>query len=121
MAPGGRALPLGLAAFDGGPAEGGRSGLLAQEGICGGVRTLVQKADLLHGFDIAWRDAVLLQLRKAGLRGRWWLAAVASLSEERVRVRLGPLVGPLAVLLDFGVGQGKRAGVHLFGALVRAY
>ena len=85
-----------------------------------GLRTVVQKADLLHGFDVAWRDGVLLQLRRAGLRGRWWLAAAASLSEERVRVRVGPLVEQIATLLDFGVGQGRRGGVHMFSALVRA-
>ena len=84
-----------------------------------GLRALVLQADLQHGFDLAWRDAVRVQLRAAGLRGRWWLAADASLGAESVRVRIGPLVAPALALLEFGVGQGRRAGVHLFGALIR--
>ena len=84
-----------------------------------GLRTLVLQADLQHGFDLAWRDAVRVQLRAAGLVGRWWLAADASLGAESVRVRIGPLVAPAVALLEFGVGQGRRAGVHLFGALIR--
>ena len=68
---------------------------------------IIQKADLLHGFDMAWRDAVLVQLRRAGLRGRFWLAAGASAGEESVRLRPGPLVGPIRAFVGFGVGQGR--------------
>ena len=82
--------------------------------------TLLQKADLQYGFDLAWRDAVRLHLRYAGVRGRLWLVADAALGKDRLRVRLGPLIGHVATLLDFGIGQGRRSAVHQFGALIRA-
>ena len=42
-----------------------------------------------------------------------------ALETDHFRIRLGPLVGDLLTLSDFGIGQGKRAAVHLFGALVQ--
>ena len=44
----------------------------------------------------------------------------AALGPEAIRVRVGGVAGPAAELVGFGVGQGKRAGVHTFGALVQA-
>ena len=36
-----------------------------------------------------------------------------------MRVRLGHLVGHVAKLAEFSIGQGKRSGVHLFGVYTR--
>ena len=91
-----------------------------QMGCNAKIRTLLQKADLLHGHDLAWRDAIRLHLRRAGLRGRLWLAADAALGCDTIRVRLGSLVAPVAHLLDFGVGQGRRASTHNFSLLGKA-
>ena len=77
--------------------------------------TFLEKVDLLQGFDLAWRDGIRSCLVEAGLTGRLWLAADAALETDRVRVRVGPLVGSLVELTEFGIGQGKRAAVHLFG------
>ena len=35
--------------------------------------TLVQKADLMTGYDIAWRQGTLVHLAEAGVKGRDWL------------------------------------------------
>ena len=82
--------------------------------------TLLEKCDLLFGFDLAWRDGTRLHIGRAGVRGRMWLVADAAMDEDRFRVRLGPLVGALAVLRGVGIGQGRRSAVHQFGALVKA-
>ncbi|CAK0829238.1 unnamed protein product [Prorocentrum cordatum] len=85
-----------------------------------GLSTLVEKADLEHGYDLAWRDAVRVHLRRAGLGGHLWPVADAALGSETIRVRIGGIAGAAAVPTEFGVGQGRRAGVRMFGALVRA-
>ena len=74
----------------------------------------------MHGFDLAWRDAVRLHLGWAGVRGRFWLMADACMQSDFLRVRVGPLVGELVNLEGVGIGQGRRAAVQLFGVLVRA-
>ena len=84
-----------------------------------GLPVLLQKADLLHGFDLVWRDAVKVHLAQAGVKGKLWLYTDSSLQVERLRVRVGALVGEMASLTGFGVGQGGRAGVDLFSAMVR--
>ena len=66
---------------------------------------LLEKADLMHGFDLAWRDAVRLHLSLAGVVGRLWLVADACLQRDMLRVRIGPLVGDLVNLQDVGIGQ----------------
>ena len=66
--------------------------------------TLLEKCDLLFGFDLAWRDGTRLHIGRAGVRGRMWLVADAAMDEDRFRVRLGPLVGALAVLRGVGIG-----------------
>ena len=81
--------------------------------------SLLEKADLMYGFDLTWREAVRLHLGLAGVTGRMWLVADASLGSDPLRVRLGPLVGELVNLSDFGIGQGRRGAVHMFGTLVR--
>ena len=81
--------------------------------------TFVQKADLLHGFDLAWRDAIRLHVHEAGVSGRLWLFADSCLGTESLRVRMGPVVGDVVELLEFGVGQGRRTGPMFFQALVR--
>ena len=117
-----------LEEFAGAPQAGGRHDavlmaggllMLLQLRKAAGLRTLLAKADLMHGFDLAWRDAVRLGLWLAGVRGRWWVAADSSLGPEQVRVRLGALTAAAFVVVEFGVGQGRRAGIHLFGVLVR--
>ena len=85
-----------------------------------GLPTLLEKTDLMYGFDLAWRDAVRLHLGRAGIVGRLWLVADACMQNDFLRVRIGPLVGELANLQDVGVGQGRRAAVQLFGLLVRS-
>ena len=55
----------------------------------------------------------------AGVRGRAWLYLDGQLAGERVVVRLGGLMGELLHLLQVGLGQGRRSGVQLFGALTR--
>ena len=85
-----------------------------------GLPTLLEKADLMYGFDLAWRDAVRLHLGRAGIVGRLWLVADACMQNDFLRVRIGPLVGELANLQDVGIGQGRRAAVQLFGLLVRS-
>ena len=59
-------------------------------------------------------------LSEAGISGRLWLAADSALNFDLFRIRLGPVVGNLSQLSDFGIGQGKRAAVHLFGVLVKS-
>ena len=81
--------------------------------------TFVQKADLLHGFDLAWRDAIRIHVWRAGVMGRLWLFADSCLGAEQLRIRLGPVVGNVVELLEFGVGQGRRTGHAFFQALVR--
>jgi len=85
-----------------------------------GLPTLVFKADLMQGFDLTWRSGCLFHLWRAGVRGKDWLHMDATFSSDNFRVRLAHLVGPIRELTDFAVGQGKRAAVHLFGALTRA-
>ena len=41
------------------------------------------------------------------------------LGSDRLRVRVGPLVGLTHVLTDVGIVQGRRPAVHLFGVLMR--
>ena len=84
------------------------------------LQTLVEKIDLMQGFDLAWRDAVRLHLGFAGVKGRFWLMADACMQNDRLRLRVGPLIGELVNLKDVGIGQGRRAAVQLFGVLVRA-
>ena len=73
-----------------------------------GLATLLEKVDLLHGFDLAWRDAVRLHLARAGVRGRAWLVADASMDDDPLRVRIGPLIGEMVKLRDVGIGQGRQ-------------
>ena len=81
--------------------------------------SFILKADLLQGYDLAWKNAVLLHAYWAGVRGSYWLCLHASLTSDKSRVRLGPLVGNLIHLFQFGIGQGSRRAVHLFSALTR--
>ena len=81
--------------------------------------TFVVKADLLQGYDLAWKEAVLLHSKWAGVGGSFWLCLDASFSHDRLRVRLGPLLGRALLLLQAGIGQGGRRAVHLFNALTR--
>jgi hypothetical protein len=83
------------------------------------MHTFLEVADLLHGYDLAWRDGVRFNLRLAGVRGRLWLIADASLNTDNFRVRMGNLVSTLYSLRNVGIGQGRRSGVHQFGALTK--
>ena len=60
-----------------------------QARLAQGLPTLLEKADLLHGFDLAWRDAVLLHLHWAGISGRAWLVVDAAMASDKFRVRIG--------------------------------
>ena len=51
--------------------------------------------------------------------GRLWLFADSCLGTEQLRVRLGPIVGDIVELMDFGVGQGRRTEPVYFQALLR--
>ena len=84
-----------------------------------GLPTLLKKADLLQGFDLSWRSGCLVHLAHAQIQGRDWLLVDSNFSQDKVRVRLLNLVGPIHQLVEFAIGQGKRTSVHLFGALTR--
>ena len=81
--------------------------------------TALEVADLRHGYDLAWRDAVRLQVAKAGVGGRMWLILDDKLQVERFRVRVGLWVSAVNDLLG-RLAQGRRSSVHLFGALTQA-
>ena len=53
-----------------------------------GLPSLLQVADLRQGYELTWRDAVRVHLRRAGLTGRLWLVADASLRAGNMRIRL---------------------------------
>ena len=74
--------------------------------------TLIEKADLDSGFDRAWRDAVRVHLGRAGIVGRLWLMADSALAHDPFRIRVGPLVGELVLLQDYGLGQGRRGATQ---------
>ena len=82
--------------------------------------TYVLKADLLQGYDLAWKDAVALHCKWAGVTGSFWLSLQASLLQDVCQVRLGPLTGNLLHVVDAGLAQGGRRAVHLFSALTRS-
>ena len=82
--------------------------------------TYVLKADLLQGYDLAWKDAVALHCKLAGVTGSFWLTLQASLLQDVCQVRLGPLIGNLLHVVDAGLAQGGRRAVHLFSALTRS-
>ena len=81
--------------------------------------TYCLKADLLQGYDLAWKAAMLLHTRWAGIQGSFWLCLNSAIQQDSFRVRYGPLVGPTMLLLVAGLGQGGRRAVHLFAALAR--
>ena len=81
--------------------------------------TFCLKADLLQGYDLAWKSAMLLHTRWAGIRGSLWLCLDSAVQQDHFRIRYGPLVGPAILLITAGLGQGGRRAVHLFGALAR--
>ena len=81
--------------------------------------TYVEVADLFHGYELVWRDAVRLHVKWAGVGGRLWLVLDAGLQTEKFRLRVGSVVGEVAKLLHFSIGQGKRSGVHQFGVFTR--
>ena len=83
-----------------------------------GLPSLLQKADLLHGYDLVWRAAVKLGLWKAGVQGLQWLYADSALGLEAFRVRLSSVVGQLCYILEKGVGQGRVTGNALFAILL---
>lgn len=56
----------------------------------------------------------------AGLKGWQWLIPDIALGKELMRVRVGRMLGSLAVLEHNSIGQGKRSGVHLFGVYIKA-
>jgi hypothetical protein len=87
---------------------------------CQWLPTYLEVADLSHGYDLVWRDALRLHLRRAGLLGRLWLLADASLGQDRFRVRIGCWVSEVVAVLGVGLGQGKCSAVHLFSAFARA-
>ena len=62
---------------------------------------------------------VYVHLARAQIQGRDWLLVDSNFSQDKVRVRLLNLVGPIHKLVEFAIGQGKRTSVHLFGALTR--
>ena len=80
---------------------------------------MLKKTDLLQGFDLSWRSGCLVHLAHAQIQGRDWLLVDSNFSQDKVRVRLLNLVGPIHQLVEFAIGQGKRTSVHLFGALTR--
>ena len=79
--------------------------------------TLILKQDLLQGFDLTWRSGTLVHLWEAKVQGRDWLLQDSSFSSDKLRIRVGSLIGPIEPLSTFAVGQGKRTAVHLFEAL----
>eukprot|EP00435_Cladocopium_sp_Y103_P051578 s593_g16.t1 len=74
---------------------------------------------LTYGYDLAWKPAVLLHTRWAGVSGAFWLCLDSALCQDQFRVKYGPLISPTLLLLAAGLGQGGRRAVHLFGALAR--
>lgn len=44
--------------------------IAAQERRKVGLQTYILKADLLHGFDLLWRDAVRIHAWEAGIQGK---------------------------------------------------
>ena len=70
--------------------------------------TYVEVADLFHGYELVWRDAVRLHAKWAGVSGRLWLVMDASLKAEKVRLRVGSALGEVAKLTHFSIGQGIR-------------
>ena len=81
--------------------------------------SMVLKADLLQGYDLAWRDAVRLHAWHAGIQGNGWLFLDCCLAVDQARVRMGPLLGPFFVILNHGIRQGGRSAVQLFGAFAK--
>jgi hypothetical protein len=81
--------------------------------------THLMVADLWHGYELVWRDAIRLHCKWAGVSGRMWLVLDAALQLERVRLRVGGAIGEVAILTQFSIGQGKRSGVHQFGIFTR--
>ena len=81
--------------------------------------TFCLKADLLQGYDLTWKSAVLLHARWAGISGSFWLCLHSALHQDEFRVKYGPLVGPALLSISAGLGQGGRRAVHLFNALAR--
>lgn len=82
--------------------------------------SLLQVADLVRGFESVPRNMLRWLLRHAGLKGWQWLIPDIALGKELMRVRVGRMLGSLAVLEHNSIGQGKRSGVHLFGVYTKA-
>ena len=85
-----------------------------------GLGTLFQVMDLEQGYESIWRDAVRHLARQAHLTSWQWLLLDAMLGEEKLRVRLGPVLGAVVTILHTSIGQGKRSGTHLFGTFATA-
>ena len=82
-----------------------------------GLPSWLVAEDLLHGYDLGWRDGVRVQASGAGVGGRAWLYLDAQLERENVVLRLGGMLGHMVQICNVGIGQGRRSGVQLFGAL----
>ena len=117
-----------LEVYCGGEQHGGRSDatlitlailVVAQLRLAVNLPTLITKADLYQGYDLAWRQGTLIHLARAGIAGRDWLQQDAAFSSDNFRVRVGILVGPIRQLFNFSIAQGKRTAVHLFNILAR--
>ena len=94
--------------------------LALQERQARGLPTYLEVADLYHGYELVWRDAVRMHVRWAGVGGRFWLVLDAALHSEQVRLKIGGMIGEVTQLNRFSIGQGKRSGVHQFGMFTRA-
>ena len=81
--------------------------------------SFLQIADLERGFESVPRDMLRWLLRQAKFTGWQWLIPDVALGKERIRVRVGCLLGSMVILEHNSIGQGERSGVHLFGTYTK--
>ena len=84
-----------------------------------GLPTIIKKAVLFQGYDLSWRDGILVHLAKIEVKGRHWLAIDSASSADHFRIKFDLLVGPIKTLSEFSIAQGKRSVVSLFNSFVR--
>ena len=117
-----------LEAYCGQEQHGGRSDtplaaldilIVAQIRKEAGLPPIIKKADLFQGYALSWRDGILVYLAKVGIKGRHWLAIDSAFSADHFRIKFDLLAGPIKILSEFSIAQGKRSAVSLFNSFVR--
>ena len=53
--------------------------LALQTRVAQGLPTYVEVADLIHGYELVWRDAIRMHVKWAGVGGGLWLVMDAAL------------------------------------------